>query len=303
MRIVIAKESGFCFGVRRALDKINSLTTDRSKQIYVLGELIHNRDIINNLKKKGIVFIDNLKKIKKTKKINKKNKKENKTKEKVLVISAHGVSDKVLAEAKKRGLKIVDTTCPLVRRVHHITKKLEKDGYRIIIFADKTHTETKGIKGNLSFPIIIEKLSELNKINIENSRNKKYRKYALVFQTTQDLELLEKINSLAKKKIKNIKVIDTICSATKARQKSAKELARKVDMMLVVGGYNSANTKRLRQICSRIVKTKHIENENQLKKSWFKGKKRIGITAGASTPEETILKVVKNINLLQSKNL
>ena len=269
MKIIRAEESGFCFGVKKALDRINSIKT--KENIYVLGNLIHNPQVIAELKEQGIRFIESLDEIK----------------DGTLVISAHGVSDNLLNKAKETGLDIIDTTCPLVRNVHNITKDLEKQGYKIIIFGDKNHTEVKGIQGNLNEPLIISNIEELN--NLEKG------KYALVSQTTQDVLEFTKLSSSLKEKIKNLVIKDTICSATKLRQENALKVAAQADLMIVIGGYNSANTKRLKEICSKITETKHIESKGELNHEWFKNKQTIGITAGASTPEKVIQEVTDAI--------
>jgi len=272
MKITLAEESGFCFGVKKALDRINQI---KDKQdIYVLGKLIHNPQVIEELKKQGIKFIDNLHEINKG----------------TLVISAHGLSDNIIQKAKEKQLNIIDTTCPLVKNVHNITKNLEQQGYKIIIFGDKEHTEVKGIKGNLKDPIIIS--------NIEDINNLKQEKYALVSQTTQDTLEFNEISAKLKEKIPNIIISDTICSATKQRQENAKKLAKESDLMIVIGGFNSANTKRLANICSNIVETKQIESSNEIKEGWFNQKQNIGITAGASTPERVIKETINKINNL-----
>ncbi len=268
MKISLAKNSGFCFGVKNALKKVEEI--ENKEGIYILGHLIHNKKAISNLKNKGIKIIDNIGKVGKG----------------TIVISAHGISDRLKEKIKNKNLKIVDTTCPLVEKVHKITKKLEKEGYTIVIYGDKEHTEVKGISGNLNNPVIINDNFEIKDFN---------KKYALVSQTTKDQEEFQEIAKKLKSKIKDLRVEDTICSATKLRQNDAKELAKKVDMMIVVGDNNSANTKRLSQICSRTVETKQIETVDELKAEWFKSKEHIGITAGASTPDWVIEKVIERI--------
>ena len=237
----------------------------------MLGKLIHNPQVVGGLKKDGIRFIEDIKEVRKG----------------TIVISAHGVPDGAINRIKQEGLRLIDTTCPLVRNVHNITKNLEKEGYTIIIFGDKDHTEVKGIEGNLKNPIITSSIEELEDI--------KKGKYALVSQTTQDVSAFNELSKKLKTKIKDLVVIDTICSATKLRQENAKKLAKDVDLMVVIGGYNSANTKRLKEICSKIVETKHIEKADELKKEWFKSNENIGICAGASTPEKVITEVLDKI--------
>ena len=269
MKVKLAQESGFCFGVKKALDRIK--TIEGREDVYVLGKLIHNPQVIKELKEQGIKFIEDISDIE----------------EGTLVISAHGVSEDVIWEAKGKGLRIIDTTCPLVKNVHNITKNLEKQSYRIIIYGDKEHTEVKGIKGNLKEPIIISDISELD--SLEEGR------YALVSQTTQDVVKFNAISERLKGKVNGLIVSDTICSATRLRQENAGKIAKEVELMIVIGGYNSANTKRLEDICSKIVDTKHIESADELDEKWFSGKENIGVTAGASTPESVIKEVVDKI--------
>ncbi len=275
MNIKLAEESGFCFGVKKALDRVNAI--DNKENVYVLGKLIHNPQVIEELKKEGIKFIESIDQIEKG----------------TLVISAHGISDNITEKAKEKNLAIIDTTCPLVKKVHNITKNLEKQGYKIIIFGDKEHTEVKGIKGNLKDPIIVSSISELDNLN--------QGRYALVSQTTQDIIKFNEISKKLKEKIKDIIISDTICSATKLRQQNAKKLVKEIDLMLVIGGHNSSNTKRLKEICSEMIETKHIESKEELKKGWFKDKENIGITAGASTPEKVIKEVIDRIGTLTKR--
>lgn len=268
MKISLAKNSGFCFGVRKALDEVEKI--ENKEGVYILGHLIHNKQVINDLRKKGIKIIDDIDSVNKG----------------TIVISAHGIPDKLKGEIKKKNMKIIDTTCPLVEKVHKITKGLEKQGYNIIIFGDKEHTEVKGIAGNLNNPSIINDGSEINDFN---------KKYALVSQTTKNQEEFDEIAKKLKSKVKELKVEDTICLATKQRQASSIELAKKSDIMIVVGGKISSNTIRLKEICSNYCETKHIETEKELKSEWFLNKEKIAVTAGASTPDWIIDEVIDKI--------
>jgi 4-hydroxy-3-methylbut-2-enyl diphosphate reductase len=266
MEVIRAKEAGFCFGVKQAIDRISTL--HGKGDIFVLGKLIHNPQVIDELKGRGIKFVDNLDEV------------DHGT----LVISAHGIPDHIIHEAKKKGLDVIDTTCSLVKNVHNITKELEKKGYKIIIFGDKNHTEVKGITGNLDDPIVISGVDDLDNISPG--------KYALVSQTTQEVIRFNEIGDKLKKNITDLIIKDTICSATKLRQESAKQVAMQSDLMIVVGGLNSANTRRLKEICSKIVHTVHIESTSDIDRSLFYGKNIIGVTAGASTPENVIKEVI-----------
>lgn len=267
MKVTLAKDAGFCFGVKNALEKIKNM--DNSP--YILGKLIHNNKVINDLTQKGFRFVEDIDLIDKGS----------------IIISAHGISDDTINKIKEKNLSIIDTTCPLVKKVHETTKDLEKQGYRIIIFGDKDHTEVKGIVGNLKCPIIINDISETEQVP--------KGKYALVSQTTQDVKKFKQIADKLESKFKSIIINDTICSATKSRQEKSSELAKNVDLMIVIGSHHSANTKRLAEICSNLTDTKHIETKEDLKKDWFIDKSHIGVTAGASTPEHIINEVVEDI--------
>ena len=269
MNIQIADNAGYCFGVKRAMKIIEDIDQEN---VFVLGKLIHNPQVIGSLEKKGIKSIENI---------------ENLPEDSTIIISAHGVDDKTKKELKEGNFRIIDSTCPLVENVHKITKEAEKEGCKIIIFGDKNHTEVKGIAGNLKEPIIISHIDEIK--NIDNNK-----KFCLVSQTTQNTD---KFNRVAKglKSGLNLKVVDTICMPTKQRQSSSTELAKKSDLMIVIGGKISANTKRLAQRCEEFTETYHIETEEELKKEWFKGKENIGVTAGASTPDYLIKKVYGKI--------
>ncbi len=271
MKITIAENSGFCFGVKRALEEAKKL--ENKKNVYVLGKLIHNPQVVKGLEKKGIKSIENI---------------DNLEKGSIVVVSAHGVPDKLIEKLKKEGFDVVDSTCPLVRKVHDITKGAETGGYKVIILGDKEHTEVKGIAGNLKDPVILSDISDTDSLDMEG-------KYCLVSQTTQNVEKFNKLIDELKILVKDLKVYDTICIPTKQRQQSSVDLAKKSDLMLVLGGKISANTKKLAQRCSEFTETHHIETEEELKKEWFKGKEHIGITAGASTPDYIINKVVDRI--------
>ena len=273
MKISIAENAGFCFGVRRAIDNIENMKKLNKKNIYVLGKLIHNPQVVKDLENQGVKSIDNTEDI---------------DKDCTIVITAHGVPDKKISEIKEKGFEVIDLTCPLVKKVHNITKQAEKQGYKVIIFGDKDHIEVKGIKGNLKDAIIISNLNDIKKLDPKS-------KYFLVSQTTQNVTKFNSIVEYLKKLINNMEVCDTVCMPTKKRQSSSVELAKKSDLMIVIGGKISANTKKLAQRCSEFAETKHIETEKELKKEWFKGKNNVGITAGASTPDYIIKKVIDRI--------
>jgi len=258
MKVICAENMGFCFGVKRALDMAL-----KEKNAYTLGQLIHNPQVVELLEKRGIKVVNSVYEANKT-----------------LIITAHGTLKSNIEKAKERGLKIIDTTCPLVRRVHDLAKSFDNKNYKIILIGDKDHSEVKGIVSNADNTVVIK--------SPEEARGLRFNKACVLSQTTQSTDNFNKVVNVLKKNIPNLKVFNTICDATKKRQDSAIELAKKVDFMIVVGGYNSANTKMLSQICSKIVETKHIETADEIDEEWLKNKKAVGLTAGASTPSWVI---------------
>ena len=265
MKIICAENMGFCFGVKRALDMVL-----KERDAYTLGQLIHNPQVVELLEKRGIKVVNSIDEADKT-----------------LIITAHGTSKSIIEKAKKNGLRIIDTTCPLVKRVHELAGEFDKKGYKIILLGDKEHQEVKGTASNAKDVTTVNSAEEARKL--------KFNKACFLSQTTQSMEKFNSTSKILKKNIPYLKVFNTICDATKKRQDSAVKLAKKTDMMIVVGGYNSANTKMLSQICSRIVETKHIEKADELDKEWFKNKRIVGLTAGASTPGWVIRQVKDKI--------
>jgi len=267
MKITLAKNSGFCFGVKRALNGISKLN-----DVNTLGPLIHNKKVIENLERRGIKSVDSL----------------DDMDSKKIVIRAHGVANSVIEEAERRGLKVIDLTCPFVRKVHDMAKELERRGYTVVVAGERNHPEVLGITGDLKNFIIVDKPCAVKKLE-------RIERAGAVAQTTQNKDNFTKIIGELRKKADELVAYNTICSATLERQNSARELAKKADLMIVIGDNSSANTKRLTDICSGVTETKQVEGEEDLKEEWFNGKKHVGVTAGASTPEWIIKDVIKKI--------
>ena len=265
MKVIIAPNSGFCFGVKRAVD---AALTQRDS--YTLGPLIHNPQTIEQLKERGIKAIDSIDDIDKG----------------TLLIRTHGVPGQIIEKSKNKGLEVIDLTCPFVKKAQDVAIKAEKEGYKVVVIGDKQHPEVKGITGNLSNYEIIESPDQVKK---------HYDKIWVVVQTTQLEDNFKAILSELNGKAKEIKVTKTICNATEERQMNARKLANNADMMIVVGGKNSANTNKLAFLCKGIIDTKHIESDEELKPEWFRHKKTVGITAGASTPHWLIKKIANRI--------
>jgi len=270
MKIIIADKAGFCFGVRRAVS-IAEESVAKRKEIYTFGPLIHNPQEIVRLESIGVKTLD----------------KPNSKKGSVLVIRTHGIPDGLAEKIKAKGVKLVDATCPFVKRAQEIVKDLSDKGYQVIIAGDREHPEVKALTSyGGKFCRVVENAAEVKKIKLKD-------KIGVISQTTQDPYNFKEIVECIKKHSPSAKTHNTICRATIDRQESARKLAKKVDLLIVVGGKNSGNTRRLYEIASEIVKTKWIETQNEIKPQWFVGVKTVGITAGASTPH-WIIEEVKN---------
>jgi len=276
MEIKVAKNAGYCFGVKRAIEMVEeTLKNYEGNRVYSLGEIIHNPQVVERLKRRGLIVVRDIEDVE-----------ENST----VIISAHGRSEEDIARLKKKGCKIVNATCPYVRLPQSIIKKMSSEGYLVILLGDREHPEVKGL-------VSFANGENIRVVNTnEDFSGLEADKVAVLAQTTQnreDFNLL--INSLLGK-FKEIRVFDTICDATKIRQEEAIKLAQEVDLMIVIGGRNSANTKRLYELSTRYCKrVLHIETEKEIDRSIISGAERIGITAGASTPNDIIKAVVERI--------
>ncbi len=268
MKIYCARHSGFCFGVKRAI----RMSMDAAKKrhlVYSFGPLIHNRDFVANLEKQGIKIIEKIMDIK--------------DKDATVIIRSHGIRPSLLEKLEKKGVNIIDATCPKVRRAQRYVEKLVEEGYFVIIVGEKDHPEVKGLIGYAG------KNSAIYAVGIELA----HKKIGVVPQTTLDFEnFYEAVKNLLPM-VNEMKIFNTICDETILRINEALSIARKVDMMIVIGGKNSANTTRLFQICKGIKPSYHIESIGDIEDNWFRNVRSVGITAGASTPDEQILRVVE----------
>ena len=269
-----AANLGFCTGVRHAMNIITEAARERGG-IETLGALVHNRQVMQKLNKLGVVIVDNLDLVK----------------GEAVVISAHGASPAVSAALGQRGLEAIDTTCAFVKRAQSAAKKLAADGFYVVVFGDVNHPEVKGILGWAEG----RGLATLDARDVVNLP-KTNRRLGLLSQTTQipsDFSCFTKdVFDLAFTKDAEIRIIDTICHETRARQAETMSLARSSDLVLVVGGRNSANTKRLYELCAAVTDTHWVEVASEIDCTWLKGKTNIGITAGTSTDDETVDEVI-----------
>lgn len=275
IEINIAKYAGFCFGVRRAIE-IAKEAAKKYSHIEINHDLVHNKEVSEDIKKLGI---------RKVKKIRK-------GKDKTLIIQAHGSPKNVFDQAVSKGYRIIDATCPMVKEIYKQAQKMEEEKRKIIIIGDKEHIEVIGIIGNISTkPIVINSLKDISPKVFKN-----IQKAGVVVQSTQDIEKTEKMFTLLRRYIKDIKIANTICEVTKKKQEEVKKMAKENDIMIIAGSKTSGNTKRLYQISKSINKNSYwIETYKDIKKEWFKDAKKIGISAGASTPEKSIQMVVNKI--------
>ena len=268
VQILIAQHSGFCEGVERAY-RIALEQTKAGRPVFMLGNIVHNTQVIDKFKSLGVKTIQDILEVPSG---------VNGT----LLISAHGVAPEIYTKAKEMGLNIIDTTCPWVKKAQKITKELANEGRELIIIGDKGHPEVKGLVGwSGGRAKVIESNGEINGI--------KGDKIGMLAQTTQAEEHFKKMVSDLKEKFEDVKEFNTICGATSKRQQAAVELAKKVGLMLVIGDKMSANTKRLTELCAKTgTETHQIQTAAELNRQWLSGKEKIGITAGASTPEWVI---------------
>lgn len=275
MKINLAKSAGFCFGVKRAL-KIALKTAATGSAVEMLGDIVHNEEVVKDIQQAGINKIHKLRD----------------GTGKMLLIRAHGASENVYARAAKLGYTIVDATCPMVKEIHTIVKASKEEGCKIIILGDKQHDEVRGIMGQLkNRALVIDNVK-----HIPRERIKRVKKACVVVQSTQNAEKIDKIVAVLRKHIKEIKFFNTICRPTRIKQKEAKAMPLNNDVMVIIGSKTSANTKRLYQISKALNKRSYwIRSSAEVKSEWFKGADSVGIMAGASTPDETTNDVILRI--------
>ncbi len=274
MEIIIAKNSGLCYGVQRALQMAKETRKRKTGKVFTFGDLIHNPQVILDLEKQGIQSIDDLDKIE----------------EGTVIIRSHGVSPEIYDILTKKKIEILDATCPIVKRIQKQVAALAKKEEEIIIVGNKEHPEIKGLIGySKKKGIIIENASQA-----EILPNKKRR--AVLAQSTQDLFFFMAVVAALIERTEELKVFNTICRSTQTRQKSTSELASCVDTLFIIGGKNSSNTQKLYQISRRILPNTHfIEEAEQITPAMVKGAKKIGLSGGASTPPEAIQEAVAKI--------
>ncbi|MBC5996698.1 4-hydroxy-3-methylbut-2-enyl diphosphate reductase [Romboutsia ilealis] len=276
MKVKIANNAGFCFGVKRAMNMAWHELEERENGIYALGPLIHNKQAVSKYEDRGLKTVNELNDIPSNESV---------------IIRSHGVGEDIYIQSKNKGINVIDTTCPFVKKIHSIAKEYSAKGYKIIVIGDKDHPEVIGINGWCNEDaIIIKTLDEIDQLNLDANE-----KYCLVSQTTINLDLYNSIVEKLSERLNDIVFKNTICSATKERQFSAKELSKEVDCMIVIGGKHSSNTQKLVNICRGIVPTFAVETKDELDINELKKFNIIGVTAGASTPDWIITEVINFI--------
>lgn len=274
MKITVAPNAGHCFGVKAAIKKAFETAREKRQPVYTLGPIIHNPQVVERLEKEGVRSVKNLSEIA----------------EGVIIIRSHGVSPEVIEAAERRGLTVVDATCPFVQRAHRLALELVKEGFELVILGDAAHPEVEGILGAVRGAAKVVSGPEGAALLPEKSR------YGLIAQTTQSLSNLQAVASALLTRTHTLKVENTICNATMELQAATRELARRVDLMLVVGGRNSANTTRLAMICREIgVPCHHIETRDEIQDAWLTGVTELGVTAGTSTPDWILEEILEKL--------
>ena len=282
MKIEKAAEMGFCFGVRRAIDLVEKAAQERGP-LQTLGPLVHNRQVVDKLAERGVSIAERLDEIHGD----------------IVAIASHGVGPEVMKLIKDRGLKVIDATCPFVRKAQVVAQKLGKEGFWVLVFGDASHPEVQAVLGwagkNASASLEIPQFTAQPK------------RLGILCQTTQNKErfanFVARIIASDTAKFSELHIFNTICDATRRHQAAALGLAKRADLMIVIGGKDSANTRRLAEICADTgVATYHIQTVTELDPSWVQGRHHIGVTAGASTPDEAINEVVLKLQEVSRKN-
>ena len=282
MEVRLAKSAGFCFGVNKAMEKVyEQIDKANGAKIYTYGPIIHNEEVVKELKAKGVEVIDSLEELQKKEKG-------------ILIIRSHGVAKAVSDKMEEAGFTVVDATCPFVKRIHKIVDKESALGKKIIVIGNDGHPEVEGIKGWSNTPaVVIEKEEEALEFSCKLDE-----KICIVSQTTFNYNKFKELVEIFQKKGYDISVVNTICNATEERQTEAKKIAAEADVMIVIGGTHSSNTRKLYEICKNECENTHfIQTLDDLNLELPKSVRLVGITAGASTPNNIIEEVQNYVRI------
>ena len=277
--IILIEPRGFCAGVARATKTLELALKKHKKPIYAYHEIVHNKHIINNFKKLGVIFVEEISAI---------------PKDSTVVFSAHGVSPKIKKQAKEKNLNIIDATCPLVNKTHTEAVNFHKQGYKIILIGKENHQEVVGIMGEAPITLI-ENINDVDYLSFKNDEN-----IACLTQTTLGVDETKETIEALKKKFKNLKLTpkENICYATQNRQEAVKKLTKIVDLVIVVGSKNSSNSNKIKNVAGSFTKAILIDNAKEINEDYLANFSKIGITAGASAPEYLVQEIIKKIMTL-----
>lgn len=278
MRISIAEHAGFCFGVERAL-RLAQKAIGEGREVLSLGPLIHNRQVVERLKRRGLRVVESLEGVHGA----------------TLIIRTHGALPVLLDEARARGFDVIDATCPFVKRAQSAAAAMLDEGYAVVVVGDRQHPEAAAIVAHTGGEaVIVEDADEVERLDLP-------RKVGVVAQTTQRVENVASVVAALLPRCEELRIANTICDATASRQEAAARLADEVDLMIVIGGFHSANTRRLAEICaSRGTPTRHIECADDIDPAWLTAVEHVGLTAGASTPDSALAEVRARIQELST---
>ena len=288
MEIILAKPRGFCAGVTRAIETVEKAIQKFCTPVYVRHEIVHNKFVVESLRKKGAIFVNEVEQI---------------PVGAITIFSAHGVSDKVEDDALNRGLDVIDATCPLVSKVHREAKKYEEEDYEIILIGHRGHPEVEGTSGRVKKPVIlVTNEDDARNIEIQNPQ-----KIAYVSQTTLSVDDTKKIVEILENRFPTLQkglATKDICYATQNRQDAVRDLCKIVDILLVIGAQNSSNSNRLRDLGEESgLKSYLINGAQDIEEKWFENVEKIGLTAGASAPEVLVQEVILKIKEISQKEV
>lgn len=273
MNIILAKRAGFCFGVKRAT-QLAFEAAGKDQNTFTLGPIIHSPQVVNKLAEMGVGVAQNLDQVS----------------EGTVIIRSHGVLASELDEAYRKKLNVIDATCPFVKKAQEHAKNLSEAGYDLVVVGDVDHPEVQGIVSYATGEVTVAPTGE----HLKN--HPRMSKVGIIAQTTQSFDHLQEVVTECLKRSREIRIYNTICDATAVRQDEAVEIASNSDCMIVIGGFNSANTCRLAELCREIqINTHHIETASEIDDTWFQGVATVGITAGASTPKWIIEEVLQRL--------
>ena len=275
LKIRVAKDAGFCFGVRDAIEKAREVAQEHGK-VYMLGDIVHNERVVKDLAQENVKVVDSLAEVKNA----------------PVLFRAHGTIPELWVEAGRKDLTIVDATCPLVHEIHDEIKKLDVEGRKLIIIGDHGHDEVVAIRAQVTEAIIIASIAETEALP-------RMKKAGVVSQSTQMIENVQEIIGILSMKIFDLRFVNTVCFPTRRNQGQIKEIAPISDVMIIVGSFTSANTKRLHEVSLSLNPRSYmVENANDIQESWFDMAESVGVSAGASSPDDLIEEVVEHLNNL-----